>query len=534
MKKIFFLLMLTLFATVMVACGDDDKDDLEYSFSLTVDNVSELRESISIDITLTDEANELENSEVRGKITKVGATSAFSDKKITFGEDETSKEVNFTKLTADTEYVVVFYASYEETTVDLATLNVKTSNQGTEEAPYLIDSYDDFKNIVAKDRTAYFKMANDIDFNGQKISPLFTSSSAFTGNFDGAGYTIKNFKVSDGLDQDGNSTYVKTSTQNYGLFGYISTSGKISNLKLDSFNVFVHYTSTSKAGNFGLLAGYNAGTIENVTVTNSSLNVKATAKTQKYLNVGGLVGNLSSKGTISNVSVSADINVTGPIDATVGGVCGTTVNAEIITKDGANVANLSKAVFDGNIKVEINGANSYDAYTTVGGVLGRNYTAVVDEIESKGTINVTTAYTTVANPSIIVGGLVGWNISHSGVVSNSTSSVIYNITTYDVPAEEKKLVVYGGLIVGRNGGGSPSYAEVKNCTYTSTEENKINVIGNTRVEVKAGIVAHEVSEGNVYDCTADSNATILVQNYQIDSETKNPVTDGEAIKVQLN
>lgn len=534
MKKVFFLLMLTLFATVMVACGKDDEKDLDYSFSLNVDNVSELRESISIDVTLTDTKNELENSEVRGKITEAGKKDAISDKKVTFTEKELTKEVNFTKLTANTEYVVVFYASYSGTTVELAKLNVKTSSQGTEEVPYEIDSYDDFANIVKKDRSAYFKLVKDIDFNGKSISPMFTSSTAFTGNFDGNGKVIKNFKVSD-VDSEGNPTPIKTSTQNYGLFGYISATGKVYNVTLDTFTINVHYTSTSKTGNFGLLAGYCAGTIENVTVVNSTLSVKGTAKTQGYLVVGGLVGNLAAKGKVSNVNVAADINVNGPIDAVVGGVVATTVNSELITEEGAKVANVSKANYSGDIKVEISGTNSYDANIVAGGVVGRNYTSVIDEVSSEGTISVTATYTTVADYSILVGGLVGWNISHSGVVSNSTSSLVFDITTYDVPTEENKNVtVYGGLLVGRNGGGSPSYAEVKNCTYTSTEENKINVIGNEAVIVKTGVVAHEVSTGNVIGCTANTNSQILVQNYQFDAETKAPVADGEANRITFN
>lgn len=539
MKKIFFLLMLTLFATVMVACGDDDSEDLVYSFSMTIDNYSQLRESVSIDVTLNDEAKELKNSEIRGKITKVGSESAFSNKKITFDKDSSTKEVNFTNLTADTEYVVEFYASYSGTTVTLATLNVKTSNQGTEEKPYEIDSYDDFTQIIKKDRSAYFVLVNDIDFGGKSISPMFTSTSGFSGHFDGNGKTIKNFKVGD-VDKDGNPTPVKTSTQNYGLFGYITTTGVVKNVTLENFNVNVHYTSTSKAGNIGLLAGYSAGTIEDVIVKNSSLTVKGTAKTQKFLNVGGLVGNLSSQGTITGVEgvevENTNIKVTGPIDATVGGVVGTTVNAELVTKDGKSVPNISNVKFTGgNIDVEISGATSYDATTSVGAILGRNYTAVVDNTHSTGKIKVSTSYTNVENPSIVVGGLVGWNLNHSAVLSNSTSSVNFEITTFDAPtAEGKKSVVYGGLLVGRNGGGSPSYAEVKNCSYNSTGENKINVIGSEQVEVYKGIIAFEVNEDNSINVTSNAEAYVLVQNYTFDETTKEPVLDGEATKYTFN
>ena len=46
---------------------------------------------------------------------------------------------------------------------------------------------------------------------------------------------------------------------------------------------------SDKQSNYGLLAGYCAGTVKNVTVTNSSLNVKTTNKTTNLVVVGGLI-----------------------------------------------------------------------------------------------------------------------------------------------------------------------------------------------------------------------------------------------------
>ena len=59
---------------------------------------------------------------------------------------------------------------------------------------------------------------------------------------------------------------------------------------------------------YGLLAGYNAGTVKNVTVTNSTLSVKSTNKTTNLVVIGGLVGNLAGKGTITDVNVNAAVS----------------------------------------------------------------------------------------------------------------------------------------------------------------------------------------------------------------------------------
>ena len=518
MKKIFYIALFALFTFVMVAC------DGNHSFSIVVDNVSELRESIVLDLTLVDEDKKLEKSEIKGTISKKGSKTVLSTKTLKF-DSKNEEEVSFTNLDADTEYHVIIFAGYNGKKVTLVERDVKTSNEGTKDAPYRIDSYDDFANIVKKDSDGYFKLVNDIDFNGKSVSPLFSSSTPFAGHFDGNGQTIKNFKVAD-TDQDGNNKHVTSSTQYYGFFGYIGANGIVENVTLDSFNVYVARAtslSSSKQSHYGLLAGYNAGTIKVVTVTNSTLSVKSTNKTTNLLVVGGLVGNLAGKGTVTDVTVNANVAVVGSIDANIGGIVGSTVNAERIAK----TANINIAKYNGEIDVTLEGTTC-SVPTSIGGLVGKNFSALIDgNCEANGTIKVNSKFTKVGAQTINVGGLVGWMVSDNAVVSNSKSSILFDVTTLDVPAaEDEKLTVNVGLLVGQNGGVAPASSMVSNCTYVVKDgSNTVNVTSSEKVLVSVDLVANKVSSYN--ECSADKDASVLVKKYGVPAEGAEATVESE-------
>ncbi len=517
MKKIFYIALFALFTFVMVAC------DGNHSFSIVVDNVSELRESIVLDLTLVDEDKKLEKSEIKGTISKKGSKTVLFTKTLKF-DSKNEEEVSFTGLDADTEYHVIIFAGYDGKKVTLVERDVKTSNEGTKDVPYSVDSYDDFANLVKKDNDGYFKLVNDIDFNGKSVSPLFSSSTPFAGHFDGNGKTIKNFKVAD-TDQDGNFKHVTSSTQYYGFFGYIGANGIVENVTLDSFNVYVARAtslSSSKQSHYGLLAGYNAGTIKNITVTNSTLSVKSTNKTANLVVAGGLVGNLAGKGTISDVNVNANVAIVGSVDANLGGIVGSTVNAERIAK----TANIEKATYNGSIDVTLEG-NICSVPTSIGGLVGKNFSALIDNCEASGTIKVNSKFTKVGAQTINVGGLVGWMVSDNAVVSNSKSSTSFDVTALDVPAVEgEKLTVNVGLLVGQNGGVAPAKSMVSNCTYVVKDgSNTVNVTSSEKVLVTVDLVANKVSTYN--ECTADKNASVLVKKYNVPAEGAEATVESE-------
>ena len=493
MKKLLFISIFMLCALLMVAC-----DDTDYPFSLVVDQnqVSELRESISFELELKDDDNHLKNSQVKGQITKKDSSTIISTKDVSFGKETKTATVDFKSLTANTEYTVTFYVGYEGKKVELYKGDHKTSDRGTEDKPYEIKTADDFTNVVKKEPSGYFVMVNDIDFNGKSITPLFTSSKPFTGTFDGNGKSIKNFKLSSVDSSTNEATHSSQSSQYYGLFGYIGEKGSVSNLTLDSFNIMIKRSSDSEC-HYGLLAGYCAGEVKDVTVVNSKIDVKSEKTAKEKFNVGGLIGKLTSTAKLSNVSVKADVIVYSAIDATVGGVVASTAGAVIMetkTENGVGfIPNISKATYEGNIEVTLKGSAATDAQTSVGGVVGNNYSAIIEECDSKGKISLTSDFTTVGSQGLTLGGVVGKNQNSNSRITKSTSSMDFYVKTTDAPSkiaedsknEQKYLQINVGLVVGVNKGiiVDSSYTQPSTSTY------EIHVNNSEFVNATVGVIA---------------------------------------------
>ncbi len=117
------------------------------------------------------------------------------------------------------------------------------------------------------------KLGADIDLSGHNWTPIgTTSSNSFSGTFDGDGKTISNLTVN------------LPNNYNVGLFGYV-VEGTIQNVTLTN--------ATVQGKNFvGGLVGFNNGTIENCTVSGT-----VTGTGDKAI-VGGLVG-FNIGGTVS-------------------------------------------------------------------------------------------------------------------------------------------------------------------------------------------------------------------------------------------
>lgn len=96
---------------------------------------------------------------------------------------------------------------------------------GSKENPYIIQDaseYVYFQQLIEGDNSnsysnLYYKLGNDINFNGNAIKPigvvLEEEEKIFTGNLDGAGYSLSNFKINAPVVVDGKdyySLFVKT------------------------------------------------------------------------------------------------------------------------------------------------------------------------------------------------------------------------------------------------------------------------------------------------------------------------------------
>ena len=140
----------------------------------------------------------------------------------------------------------------------------------------------------AQDSSKNCTLTQDIDLTGESWSPV----SAFTGTFDGQGYTIS------GLTQP--------------IFATIGADGKVRNLNLD-----VDIVNTDITG--GIAVGNN-GSIENCTVS-------GTIQSETGAHTGGIAGMNYQGGSIKGCIVSADVK--GGRGNTAGGIAGFTTGAQI-------------------------------------------------------------------------------------------------------------------------------------------------------------------------------------------------------------
>ena len=135
-------------------------------------------------------------------------------------------------------------------------------------------------------KTVY--LTNDIDLGGAEWRPIGDyafSRTSFNGTFDGQGYTVSNFKVTEPVRWTD-----KVSEASYGFFGNVK--GTIKNLTIKNATINPEGGRYSAA-----LVGrlHNGGSVENCHVVNSSATIN-------HWQVGGLVGQ-NNNGNIKNCSV---------------------------------------------------------------------------------------------------------------------------------------------------------------------------------------------------------------------------------------
>ena len=284
------------------------------------------------------------------------------------------------------------------------------------------------------------------NFLGTAYGPIGTSStSPFSGGFDGLGHTINDYPFN-AIRDWGAYSY----TDYVGPFGY--NTGVIRNVGLVNGSV----TGGSYVGG---LVGYNSGSISNCYVTTTG------SITGSGSYVGGLVG--YNSGSISNsyatasvtggISVTSDLynsSVTGSVSY-LGGLVGYTSGS---ISNSYATGNVTGSVTTANVR---NSSSVTGSVSYLGGLAGYTSGSISN---SSATGNVTGSVTTaiVGGSSVTgsfnyLGGLVGDNAS-SGSISNSsaTGNVTGSVTTGTVDGTVTSSLNYLGGLVGYNNAGSIS------------------------------------------------------------------------------
>ncbi len=162
------------------------------------------------------------------------------------------------------------YQEFEETYPIMAF----SGGKGTKAEPYLISTAEEL-NHIRNMRDKHFKLIADIDLSVYpNWAPIGSSTSKFTGSFDGNGHTIGNLTIKNPVISD------------IGLFGHYqpaTAQDSIKNLSLTNVNI---YAPNADDPNMGSIVGYMHG--------GRLVNCNASGKMIVSSRSGGLAGYLSS------------------------------------------------------------------------------------------------------------------------------------------------------------------------------------------------------------------------------------------------
>ncbi len=230
------------------------------------------------------------------------------------------------------------------------------SGSGTEGSPY--DASTPATVVWLTENTdawsGHIELSGDLDLTGADFTPIGTSSTPFTGTFNGGGYTL------DGLTIDGSSGGLRVPIDNVGFFGYVN-GGTISNIKLTDVTV-------SGGDNVGVMVGYltGAATIENCYVTGTVTGTDT---------LGGFVGNLYSTGGARTQVISSsysDVDVTGSGgNSLVGGFTG---QCSAAIDNCYSIGGVSNAATSGGFAGKLRGSGSLTNCYSTGSVSGTSST----------------------------------------------------------------------------------------------------------------------------------------------------------------
>ena len=261
-------------------------------------------------------------------------------------------------------------------TVSVVTENVTYVAQFTQSLNYIPITNAEELNNIRSNLSSNYRLMNDIDLNSNEWIPIGTEANPFTGTLDGKDFTITNLKIST------SQTYV-------GLIGY--NSGIVQNLKLSNVSINVNGPLTSDIYG-GAFIGYGNGEAYNLHTLSGSIIIKRRADKKGY--VGGIVGYQNTN--LFNTTLTNKLNVTGDLTEATGGLIGF----------GRRIS-LDYSFNTGNVTGSITHTGGFVGYAGSGVTILNSY--------NSGSIEGTTANAT-TNKS--VGGLIGFSVAETNIQSS--------------------------------------------------------------------------------------------------------------------
>lgn len=334
MKKLFSF-AIVLLGLVLISCGGDKKP----TASIKVDAITPARTSVHVSYQVDDELEEITPNTIVGRILQDNKELLTKNPEPVL-DLETEEVIGYTLdiagLKVGDEYTLEIYGTINKKLHVFVKETFKTSTAGSSaNDPKEIKTVEEFF-LIETDPKAYYKLANDLDFQDKEIPGLFIRTTRFEGHLDGNGHTLKNISISD------RRTYTA-------LFGRVL--GSISNLTID--NMTITLVGVNKHSQYiSFLVGRNNGTITNVNITNSKIETQFTYTGKIY--VGGLSGYSDVNSKIVDSSVDATFNITSTTQTEfhLGGLVGYMNEASLRDSKAdvvLNITNAYKSLFGGAV-----------------------------------------------------------------------------------------------------------------------------------------------------------------------------------------
>lgn len=357
-----------------------------------------------------------------------------------------------------------------------------------------------------------FVLQNDIDLGGSEWCPLGYSSefsqtgneallsNAFKGIFDGAGHTIRNFRIT-----DNQYTYM-------GFFAAVA-GGTVKNLYIEDASI--RYTYSTSSGAYGashypsytsLLVGFsNYATITNCNVSGTiNITCNTAYSSSRYISIGMITGAGVAK--IDSCKASGTITSDTVMNAYCGGIFG---------NSGSSNTDFNGSITNSSSSVNINSRSNSSLYA--GGIIARSSTSIeqINNCRYTGT----TIYTentrenggSTGTIQIYAGGISGY--SYTPITSCDVGSSKITLSSASAPT--------GGGIVGR------TVHRIENCTSDASVAVTLSGTTNASTPSAGGIAGicgstyssldliapvDEASIPAIRNCTVGSNASISVKS----------------------
>lgn len=343
-----------------------------------------------------------------------------------------------------------------------------TSGKGTKAEPFIIADAASFRNISVANGVlagAYYKL--DMTPDMSVLGPLCSVDVPFGGVFDGNGKTISGWKAEVQADK----------SNNFGFFKAVAAGAEVSNLKFEGCELNLtkadEGASVSSTDNgMAFVAGINAGTISNITVTNCKI---STVAGTSPLYVGAIAGQSSGKitGCVTSggrISAAEDRNKTDEFNC--GGITGyNTDKGEI-----SNCVNGSEII----------------AMNNVGGIAGYNDGAV---LSCANTAKITANY--------YFGGITGYVKTTGKATCHIKDCYNSGTLVMDEPAGFGRGAAYMGGITSRV---HSTGTAIENCCNVGEMIVGISVSSSSmRI---GGITGHVNNTGKILNCYFSGEITI--------------------------